>query len=256
MISAKELLISLCPKHLLVPLRFHYWYLRGKIESEVFLLKELVGKGKRAIDIGANLGVYTYALSQLCEVVEAFEPQPWCAETLVAYSQHSSSKINVYNAGLSTLKGSLNLHIPVIQGRLMTGLASFRELEGEQKSLTVPVHRLDDYNFKDISFIKIDVEGHEDKVLKGGRETILREKPVILVEIEQRHLGSKPMEAVFNEIIELGYEGFFLHKNKLINLYKFSFYKYQKPFLDAICRRVFSDKINHQYVNNFIFKPK
>ncbi|NEO31206.1 MAG: FkbM family methyltransferase [Symploca sp. SIO3C6] len=253
--KTKEFLLNLCPEQLIVPLRFHYWQLRGKLESEIQLLKELVGKGQRAIDIGANLGVYTYALSQLCEVVEAFEPQPRCAETLLAYSQHSSNKINVHNVALSESQGLLTLHVPIIKGKPISGLASFRKLDCAQKSITVPVCRLDDYNFENISFIKIDVEGHESKVIKGGRNTILREKPILLVEIEQRHLGSKPMAALFEEITELGYEGKFLYKGQLIPLSEFSYEKYQKPFLVGVYHKLFVKNIDKNYANNFIFSP-
>ncbi|NEO98667.1 MAG: FkbM family methyltransferase [Symploca sp. SIO2E9] len=253
--NTKDFLLNLCPEQFLVPLRFHYWQLRGKLESEVQLLKELVGKGKRAIDIGANLGAYTYALSQLCEVVEAFEPQPGCAETLLAYSQYSNSQINVHNVALSESRGLLTLHVPIIEGKSISGLASFNQLDGDQKCLKVPVVKLDDYDFNNISFIKIDVEGHESEVIKGGRNTILREKPVLLVEIEQRHLGSKPMEALFEEITELGYEGKFLHKGKIIPLSEFSYEKYQKPFLAGVYHKLFVNNFDKDYANNFIFSP-
>ena len=120
----KQSLIDLLPKQYHLPLRFHYWKIRGKHEREIFLLKELVSSRKRAIDIGANVGTYSYALSKLYKVVEVFEPQSWCAETILAYSQSRKSNINVYNVGLSESKGSLNLHIPIKSGRYLYYLAS------------------------------------------------------------------------------------------------------------------------------------
>ncbi|MBW4548201.1 MAG: FkbM family methyltransferase [Symplocastrum torsivum CPER-KK1] len=251
----KQSLIDLLPKQYHLPLRFHYWEIRGKHEREIFFLKELVSSRKRAIDIGANVGTYSYALSKLYKVVEVFEPQSWCADTILAYSKSRRSNINVYNVGLSESNGSLNLHIPIKSGRYLYYLASFRQLEGETKRITVPVHRLDDYNFTDVSFIKIDVEGYESQVIRGGQETILREKPVLLVEIEQRHLGSKPIQKVFQEIIDLHYEGSFLYKGKLHPLSEFSYEIHQKQFLDSTFSKVFGNKINRNYINNFVFKP-
>ena len=48
--------------------------------------------------------------------------------------------------------------------------------------------RLDDIKIKnDIGFIKIDVEGHEKNVIQGGLDTIKKNKPVLLIEIEEKH---------------------------------------------------------------------
>jgi FkbM family methyltransferase len=255
MLNTKNFLINICPKQLRLPLTFYYWKFLGKLEKEIFFLKDLVGNGKTTIDIGANNGIYSYALSKLCERVEAFEPQPWCSEIISAYSQSSGNKIHVHNVGLSDSEGSLTLHVPLIRGRLHTGLASFKEVEGACKCETVPIYKLDDYNFKDVSLIKIDVEGYESQVIKGSKETILREKPVLLVEIEQRHLGNKPIESVFNEITELGYKGSFLYKGKFLSLSEFSSERYQKQSLEDYNNKYFDSKVNQEYVNNFIFRP-
>ena len=43
--------------------------------------------------------------------------------------------------------------------------------------------KLDDLNIKNISFIKVDIEGHELEFLEGAKETIDRERPAIVLEI-------------------------------------------------------------------------
>ncbi|MBK1988970.1 FkbM family methyltransferase [Sphaerospermopsis aphanizomenoides BCCUSP55] len=250
-------LIQLFPQSLRLPVLYNYRKLRKRIEQEILYLDQFLHKGKRAIDIGANEGIYSYALAQRCEIVEAFEPQPWCTEALKAYSQSGNKNINVYNVGLSNFNGTLNLNIPVSisdyslevdqLGNVVTGLASFRNIPGETSSFEVPVCKLDDYNFDHVSFIKIDVEGHESQVLEGGYQTIIREKPTILIEIEQRHLGNKSITEVFRQITELGYEGSFFNKNQLQPLAEFSYQEHQESFLNKI--------YSEQYVNNFIFTP-
>ena len=253
----EQTLLKLCPKSLRLPVNYHYRKVRKRLEKETLYLDSLVGNRKRAIDIGANEGIYSYALSKICDIVEAFEPQSWCTEAIKAYSQAYSGNINVYNVGLSNFHGSLTLHIPTSSGdysrlvsglgKLTTGLGSFREIEGEQMCIDVPVCKLDDYEFKDVSFMKIDVEGHESKVIEGGLNTILREKPIILIEIEQRHLEGKPINKLFEQIAELGYEGSFLYKGSLTPLSKFCSEINQNQFVN--------DVFHEDYINNFIFKP-
>ena len=243
-----ENFIRLTPKYLQLPLEYHWRTINGQIEQELKYLNNLISKPGRAIDIGANRGLYTYALSRICNYVEAFEPQPWCGELIREYGNKFANNINVYNHALSNCNSTLTLNIPILRGRvntnLATGLASFNKIEAEHKSIDVAVHRLDEYNFKDVVFMKIDVEGHERQVIEGARETILRETPVILVEIEQRHVGETPVHTIFNEIIQLGYKGFFLQNGNLISINCFDVNVHQNL-----------TEMSTSYVNNFIFKP-
>ena len=253
----EENFIKLCPKAWRLPIRYNYNKIRNRLEPELLYLNRILTQCKRAIDIGANDGVYSYALAQMCENVEAFEPQTWCTHDIAFYSEKYSKNINIYNVGLSNSNGVLKLHIPVSHsaysrqisglGSITPGLASFREIEGEQTYIEVPVYKLDDYNFRDVSFIKIDVEGHESKVIQGGHKTILREKPIILIEIEQRHLNGYPIEMVFKQIMELGYEGSYLYNGNLIDLSNFSYKEHQEPFLN--------NPSSGDYIRNFIFRP-
>jgi FkbM family methyltransferase len=255
----EETLIKLSPKPFRLPVKYYYHQIRNRLEKEIFYLEQLGGTHKRAIDIGANAGFYTYALSCLYDAIEVFEPQSWCTENILSYSKLSGSKINVYNIGLADFHGSLNLHIPVSEGdysqvvkgvgNLTTGLGSFRNLEGEQKTIEVPVHKLDDYNFQDVSFIKIDVEGFESKVIAGASQTIMREKPILLIEIENRHLEGKSITDIFDQISEFGYEGGFMYKGRIEKLADFytQIQVKQNHFLKDISQQI--------YINNFIFKP-
>ena len=60
--------------------------------------------------------------------------------------------------------------------------------------------------------IKIDVEGHEAAVLPGATATIDRERPRIVIEIEQRHLDC-PISDIFDQIRVHGYRGWFEGRN-------------------------------------------
>lgn len=240
----RDLLFKLLPRCLHLPANYYYMKYRGAIEEELLILDELFTGRNLCVDIGANDGVYTYKLSKLCKRVEAFEPQPGCSELLKAYGAHN---INVHCVALSDAPGVLDLHVPTVKGKVITGYATFNKISEGHITIPVPVRKLDDFSFTDVSFIKIDVEGHESRVLSGAKETILRERPVILIEIEQRHLGEIPITDVFEQISKLGYNGFFLLNKKYYSIGKFSPKDHQEKFLN--------DVSNKGYVNNFIFRP-
>jgi FkbM family methyltransferase len=244
-----QLILKVIPKNLHLPLEYNYRKITGLLPFDLLNLSELIGKGQRAIDIGANIGLYTYALAQICEVVEAFEPQELCANNIVEYSKKlGGGRINVHTVGLSADRGLMNLHVPILRGRFRTklaaGLATYRKLSCDHQTIPIPIHRLDDYRFQNVSVIKIDVEGHEPEVIEGAKETILQNKPMILVEIVPDYLNERSLESVFQQIINLGYEGSFLYESKWLSLSDFSLEQHQK------------DRTNKQeYLYNFLFKP-
>ena len=95
--------------------------------------------------------------------------------------------------------------------------------------------RLDDVLInKVISFIKIDVEGHEKEVIDGSINIIKKYKPTLLVEIEKRH-NNKPVHETIDYINALGYKSYYLENNNLIDTTKLK---------------------NIDTVNNFIFLSK
>ena len=222
----------LTPRRVRLPIRYAYHKVRGSLEQEMLNLRGLVSTTEVAIDVGANYGIWSYALSKLYRKVEAFEPNPVCAAELEA---SNIGNLNIHNVALSSLRGSAELHIPTAFGVPRAGLGTFNTVKGAQKTIKVPVERLDDYNFVGVSLIKIDVEGHELDVLKGAEATMLREKPVMVIEIEQRHL-TFPMNIVFERVASYGFDGFFLSKHGLQPITELSYY--------------------NEYVYNFIFKPK
>ena len=224
-----------------VPLRYWYRFMAGRLEKELRLVKQVIFRGGVTLDIGANNGVYTYALSPLSRRVEAFEPVPACARTLEAFR---ATNVRVHEVALSSSNGAGQMYVPLKGGLADTALASFSRPPGSFETIPVAVRRLDEYGFDHVSFIKIDVEGHELDVLRGARETIERCSPVLLIEIEQRHLGF-PIDLVFDEVGRLGYRGFFLDRGRATALSEFSFETHQEPFLQ--------DVLSPNYVNNFIF---
>ena len=58
--------------------------------------------------------------------------------------------------------------------------------------------KLDDYEYNNVDFIKIDVEGFENQVILGAKETLIRNKPIIIV--EQKGFSNKFNETQFEAI--------------------------------------------------------
>lgn len=244
-----RVLTRVLPKSTLVPLFFTSARIKGKQEPELLYLRKILPQCRLAIDIGANNGMYAYYLSGFSQTVKAFEPQPSLCDMLRAWNH---PKVEVFNMGLSDERGTLTLHVPKDEsGRGLAPLASFRTLPNSIE-YQVPVQRLDDFGFKNVDFIKIDVEGHETEVLRGAVETIQANQPLLLIEIEQRHL-ERPIGDVLSEIQALGYIGYFLKQGDLVEISTFSFETHQQPYL-----REAGDPRNplEGYVNNFFFIPK
>jgi len=233
------------PDRFLLPGTFYKYKIIGMFDEEILMLPKWIDKGGVAIDAGANMGLYSYALSKICDRVEAFEPNPKNQNIMRAYG---ALNINVHGAALSSVSGTGKLNIPTVSDTELHGLASLSSEFPSQNTIQVTLQQLDEYNFKNVSFIKIDVEGHELDVIKGAKHTININRPIMLVEVEQRHL-SFPMSNVFGEIQAHGYTGAFLVQGNLYPLSSFSCDQYQR------LSRERDGGENRKYVNNFLFIP-
>ena len=103
------------------------------------------------------------------------------------------------------------------------------------ENFEIQTKKIDELNFDNkISFIKIDVEGHELEVIEGAKNTIKRDKPVLLVEIEKQYTKKEVAESI-NFINSLGYKSYFFNKKDLKSTTELN---------------------NLDLFNNFIFFPK
>ena len=220
-------------------------------EREVHLLPQLVTPGTTAIDVGAHLGDYSYAICKILGPtghVVAVEPQPQLAANFAKAAKKLGLPVTVHHCALSSKEGEADLVIPLDNGEDNPGLATLEQRTGPiTDSYRVSLRRLDDI-CRDvtgpISFMKIDVEGHELEVLKGGTDILTKHHPNLLIEIENRHTTS-PISATFEFLFGLGYQCEFLNPaGQLVPFSKFTIEKNQdmKKFGTT------------EYVSNFIFK--
>lgn len=234
-------------KHLLVPpglyIRSLYKREMKKGERELHLIPRLAQKEKVSVDVGANKGVYSYALLPHSAAVHAFEPNPKSRDVLQRWG---GNKLTIHDIALSDKAGEATLFVPrggkgySNQGSSLKILQPGRE-HGE---ITIKTARLDDLGIKDIGFIKIDVEGFEQQVLEGARETLKRDRPNLLIEIEEKHTKN-PLEQEIGRVCAYGYDCFALLGGRLA------------PFKDMDADKHHRNPASRaDYVFNFIFLPK
>lgn len=213
---------QLLPLRWRLPLRYHTQRLLGALEPEVALLPELLARRPRgvALDVGANVGIYTYALALAGNTVHAFEPQLVCCDVISAWASASgyAAYVDVHHVGAGASHGELTLFVPIIDGRQVRTRASFLPSPGNQTEIRVQVAPIDALAPANVSFIKIDVEGHELAVLQGAMRTLSRDTPMLLVEIDRERHTRDSFAEIVDLLLPLGYRCHALHDGLLQDL--------------------------------------
>jgi FkbM family methyltransferase len=151
------------------------------------LLDRWLSPGANCIDVGANAGLISLLMAKRVSPqgrVFSFEPSPLFYSRLqknIQLNPGYSKIIQTFNVGLSDRPGSLNwIEDPEQPGN---GLLVSPDRGG---GIPVTVSTLDsvlkELQITDLSFVKIDVEGMEYEVLKGGFETWQKHRPIIIFE--------------------------------------------------------------------------
>jgi FkbM family methyltransferase len=216
---------------------------RLRPERRLLLLDELVPRGCAAVDVGAWWGPWTYWLSRRAASVWSFEPNP---ELTLFLARVVSANVHLENVALSDRNGEGVLFAPRDVGRDALATLSAAHSESAARRIAVPLRRLDDYRLQGIRFVKLDVEGHELKVLQGAEETLAHCAPTLLVEVDQR-LHDEPIQRVFDWLLERGYEGRFRRSRTWAPLSAFNVHR------DQLQRR---NVKSAGYINDFVFTPR
>lgn len=246
-------LIEVFPDALELKARYYYNRLLGKAEPELALIGGFGGLRRRAIDVGANVGLYSYELTRHFARVESFEPNPHCNRVIRASRRHN---LTLHDVALSNREGSSTLTVPLIAGQPATALGSLdrRVSAGTEigphhadgmEDVPVKLRTLDSFGFQEVDLIKIDVEGHELEVIEGATETITRCRPTLMIEIEQRHHPHRPLAEIFDRILSMGYAGQFHSDGRFHPLESFELPRMQD-----------GDPLSRSYINNFFFLPR
>jgi FkbM family methyltransferase len=171
----------------------------------------LAKPGDVVVDVGANIGEVALNLASRVGTegaVYAFEASPLVYQKLVRnLSLNRMSNISSFNLGLSDQPGVAKLEMP--RGNRGGGSLLFGQTENPVS--TVELVRLDDiwdFSKPRLHLIKLDVEGHESRVLAGAEKVIRRYRPVLFVELNDSNLrrhGSSAKE-LLHFVSSLGYK--------------------------------------------------
>lgn len=185
----------------------------GVYEHYIFdyIYKNLNVKDTNIIDIGANFGFHSLEFADLIGdgKVYSFEPQ-----RLVYYQLCGNIILNGYqnifakNVALGDRDTTLLMENLDYESNETINIGNAHLDAFTTKGSLVEVKKLDDYNFENVSVIKVDVQGYEPFVLDGAVETIKRNDPVIFIEVEEPQLSIYGFnsESVFSRLRNLGYK--------------------------------------------------
>tara|TARA_R100000234_G_scaffold107603_1_gene78737 strand:+ start:368 stop:1246 length:879 start_codon:yes stop_codon:yes gene_type:complete len=204
-------------------INYHRWLhpMQGSWETtELFTpqklgyLKKIIKENSVVLDIGAHTGNMSVAYSLFARKVISFEPNP---STFDVLNQNSKLNRNIipYNFGCSTEDGEMEFHYSdegFNNGGLASALDNGIGVTGHKVPIEVycvNVNNLlkdlhsDDYD--NISFIKIDCEGHDKEILPTLKGIIEKNKPIIQTEIYDGLTDREKIELI--EVIDsLGYD--------------------------------------------------
>ena len=172
-------------------------YEREDLELLFEFLAPIVGKllDGVALDIGANIGNHSIFFSDYFSQIMAFEPNPHTYR-LLEYNAAFRSNISSHNLGLGDKKGDFLL----VENTSNYGGSAICENESNNKqtSIQVAVDILDDFLDvnSSIEFIKIDVEGFEEKVIRGASRIIQEHQPIIVFEQHEEDFSNGKTSAI------------------------------------------------------------
>lgn len=206
------------------PHLLHRWYTYRNtkihpIEREMPFLRALVDPAMACIDCGAHFGYYSQAMANITtRPIHCIEPHPLLAAQLKRKLSRDRCKVYITSLSDSGYVPSV-LCVPVANDLECPGLSylAAATMAKNYDRSKVRVYQsmtraLDGFVFEHVreplGFIKIDVEGHELQVLKGGFgllrygfDQLIR--PNLMIEIEKRH--NPRWKKVFNLLVDLKY---------------------------------------------------
>ena len=190
-------------------------------EKDFFIFLNHLEDGKGdVLDIGANLGLMSYHLSKKLsqQTVHAFEPIPDNYRTLQKIIAHFQlTNIHTYPIALGEEEGEIEMIVPLNEGTKMQGLSHVKHESitewNQGTTYTVPIQSLDQIQFENhIQGIKLDVENFEYFVLKGGKQLISTQKPLIYIELWE----NENRKQCFEFLLGMGYQAMVVEGNELV----------------------------------------
>ena len=182
---------------------------RDWFEDEIKFLRKLLQPGQRVIDIGASYGVYTLSMAKLVGPsgrVWAFEPASRTAHLLAAsIAANGFSQVVLDRTALSAERGTAQLALNDYSE--LNALVHDHAVSGETEIVNVTT--LDAcfvaHDWQDIEFLKLDAEGEEANILRGGTNFFASVSPLVQYEVKA---GIELHLELVQAFAELGYDSY------------------------------------------------
>jgi FkbM family methyltransferase len=225
----------------------------------VVLLHRALRRPGTVVDIGAFCGDVGLALAGTDTELVAIEP---LAEAAIELRRRARGRaVRVIEVALGAQPGAaVPLHVPLLRGAPVWAWAStakdFAALARAHPEITgtlalsVPRARLDDLGLADVTAIHVNAQGAEAAVLRGARQTLRQARPLLTVEIEERHAPGAT-RAVPAWLAELGYDGYFELDGVSRPIAAFD-----PATLQVSGRSPTDENYSEPYVNCFYFLPR
>lgn len=178
---------------------------RRWFESEIAFISNFIKPGMDLIDIGANYGVYTLSMAKELEGkgnIWAFEPTGRTADCLESsVGENDYATVEVIRSAISDTQGMAKLSV--------SNYAETNNITEKPEGVfeEVPVTTLDDcmrhYGWKGIDFLKLDAEGCEVNIIKGGERFFRELSPLVMFEAVDKGINNWHIVDAF---IDIGYD--------------------------------------------------
>lgn len=210
------------------------WHYRRVVQSisdaeepDLAAVRQLVSPGTIAVDLGANIGFYTKALSDLVGPtgqVFSVEPVP---QTFAILSRNvrglRMTNVTCLNVAVDVKAGEVVMNIPEYESggldyyraQIVSDDSQYKSAPGRQ--VRVKTATLDSIvsGGKSVSFVKADVEGNELKMLAGGEMVLKKHRPIWLVEVWGNPAEGGPAGRLFQVFEDVSYSAWSFNGRKL-----------------------------------------
>lgn len=189
------------------PSNYFQWAHYFELEDQVLnVLCNAAEDADVILDIGANIGLYSLAMAKHTKGrVYAFEPNPKTSRLAQNHIERNNvENVELHKIGLSDEVTTATLHNATDD----LGKASLRAQSSSKNDVEVEISTIDVFlkkqKIKSVDLIKIDVEGLEMAVIRGGWKTIESQLPHILFEATPDWMNENDFET-FERLRKLGY---------------------------------------------------
>ncbi len=190
-----------------------YYPDKYEVENYIFLQQQ-VKPGMHIIDIGAHIGLFSVCSSQLTGPhgkIICFEPTPGTFSILKnTLRLNHCDNVTALQAAVSDKEGTATFFVSHVEGSNSNSLVK-NMLKGESVGYEAKIVTIDSSVKKYSiipSIIKIDAEGAEFDVLKGGGETFKEHKPILILGLHPAFIIQKgdSLEAIWELLSDAGYQ--------------------------------------------------